>query len=404
MRFHYIASQPTGKVIEGDFEASGPAEVLEYLANQGLRPVSLKVIKGVEEVGRGLFIFRKGIRVADKVFLTKYLSLMLKVGTDLLKAIDILIVDLDNPEMKALLIEIRGALEKGRPFYSTFLKYPKYFSPVFVNLIKAGETSGNLEKVFEDLTVSLEKEQDLRRKIKSALTYPIILLIASFSVLILLVSFAVPKIATVFASASVKPPLFSRMVISTGLFISDYIWFFLIFLGILIVSLWYLFAKTASGKRILYQFALKLPVIKTVLKQIALQRFAATLSSLLRAGLPILDSLEITSQTVGFGEMKDSLMRISREGVAKGLTIGEAFRREAVFPRVVVNLMAISEKAGHIEDILSTLASFYGGEIEAAIKTMVSFLEPALLVGIGIIIGTIAISIIVPIYQLVGQF
>ena len=404
MRFHYIASQPTGKVIEGDFEASGPAEVLEYLANQGLRPISIKIVKGVEEVGRGLFIFRKGIRVADKVFLTKYLSLMLKVGTDLLKAIDILIVDLDNPEMKALLIEIRGALEKGRPFYSTFLKYPKYFSPVFVNLIKAGETSGNLEKVFEDLTVSLEKEQDLRRKIKSALTYPIILLIASFSVLILLVSFAVPKIATVFASASVKPPLFSRMVISTGLFISDYIWFFLIFLGILIVSLWYLFAKTASGKRILYQFALKLPVIKTVLKQIALQRFAATLSSLLRAGLPILDSLEITAQTVGFGELKDSLMRISREGVAKGLTIGEAFRREAVFPRVVVNLMAISEKAGHIEDILSTLANFYGGEIEAAIKTMVSFLEPALLVGIGIIIGTIAISIIVPIYQLVGQF
>jgi len=404
MRFHYIASQPTGKVIEGDFEASGPAEVLEYLANQGLRPISIKVVRGVEEVGRGLFIFRKRITVADKVFLTKYLSLMLKVGTDLLKAIDILIVDLDKPEMKALLIEIRGALEKGRPFYSTFLKYPKYFSPVFVNLIKAGETSGNLEKVFEDLTVSLEKEQDLRRKIKSALTYPIILLIASFSVLILLVSFAVPKIATVFASASVKPPLFSRMVISTGLFISDYIWFFLIFLGILIVSLWYLFAKTASGKRILYQFALKLPVIKTVLKQIALQRFAATLSSLLRAGLPILDSLEITAQTVGFGELKDSLMRISREGVAKGLTIGEAFRREAVFPRVVVNLMAISEKAGHIEDILSTLANFYGGEIEAAIKTMVSFLEPALLVGIGIIIGTIAISIIVPIYQLVGQF
>ena len=113
MRFHYIASQPTGKVIEGDFEASGPAEVLEYLANQGLRPVSLKVIKGVEEVGRGLFIFRKRIRVADKVFLTKYLSLMLKVGTDLLKAIDILIVDLDKPEMKALLIEIRGKIGRA---------------------------------------------------------------------------------------------------------------------------------------------------------------------------------------------------------------------------------------------------------------------------------------------------
>ncbi len=404
MRFHYIASQPAGKIVEGDFEASGPAEVLEYLANQGLRPVSIKVVKGVEEVNRGLFIFRKAITVADKVFLTKYLALMLKVGTDLLRAIDILIADLENPAIKALLIEIRGTLEKGRPFYSTFLKYPKYFSPVFVNLIKAGETSGNLERVFEDLSISLEKEHDLHRKIKSALTYPIILLIASFSILIILVSFAVPKIATVFATANAKPPLFSRIIISTGLFISDYIWFFIILLVMLVAALWYLFTKTVSGKRILYQFAVKLPIIKNVLKQIALQRFAATLSSLLRAGLPILDSLEITAQTVGYGELKNSLLRISREGVAKGLTIGDAFRREAVFPRVVVNLMAISEKAGHIEDILLTLSDFYGREIEATIKTLVSFLEPALLIAMGIIIGIIAVSIIVPIYQLIGQF
>jgi len=404
MRFHYIASQPNGKVVEGDFEASGSAEVLEYLANQGLRPISIKLVKGVEDVGRGLFIFRKGITVTDKVFLTKYLGLMLKVGTDLLQAIDILIADLENPTIKALLIEIRGNLEKGRPFYSTFLKYPKYFSPVFVNLIKAGETSGNLEKVFEDLSISLERDQDLQRKIKSSLTYPTILLIASFAILIILVSFAIPKIATVFDTANIKPPLFSRIVISTGLFISHYIWLILIFFAIIGFFIWYLFIKTSSGKRILYQFALKLPIIKNVLKQLALQRFASTLSSLLKAGLPILDALEITSQTVGHGEMRDSLLRISREGIARGLTVGEAFRREAVFPRTVVNLMAISEKAGHIEDVLSTLANFYRGEAETAVKTLVSFLEPALLVGMGIIVGTIAIAVIVPIYQLVGQF
>lgn len=402
MRFHYTASQPTGKIIEGNFEANGPAEVLEYLANQGLRPISIKVVKGVGEVSRGL-IFRQSITINDKVFLTKYMSLMLKVGTDLLRAIDILITDLDKPAVKALLIEIRGALEKGLPFYSTFSKYPKYFSPVFINLIKAGEASGNLERVFEELSVSLEKEQDLRRKIKSALTYPVILLIASFSVLVLLVIFAVPKIATIFSSFNTKPPLFSKIVISAGLFIGDYIWFILAILVATGVSLWYLFAKTTSGKRILYQFILKIPVINIVLKQMALQRFAATLSSLLKAGLSILDSLEITAQTVGFEDLKNSLMRISREGVAKGLTIGEAFRREAAFPRVVVNLMAISEKAGHIEDILSALSDFYGGEIEAAIKTMVGFLEPVMLIGIGLIIGTIAMAVIVPIYQLVGQ-
>jgi len=402
MRFHYIASQPTGRIIEGDSEAAGPAEVLEYLASQGLRPVSIKLTKGVE--GNRHFIFGKSITVADKVFLTKYLSLMLKVGTDLFKAIDILITDLDKPLMKALLLEIRGALEKGKPFYSTFLKYPKYFSPVFVNLVKAGETSGNLEKVFTELTVSLEKEQDLRNKLKSALTYPVVLLIASFSVLILLVTFVIPKIATIFNSFPTKPPLFSQIVISIGLFLSQYIWFFLITLIGLAFFCWYIFTKTVYGKRILYQFATKVPIIKGVLKQMALQRFASTLSSLMRAGLPILDSLEITAQTVGSEELKNSLIRISREGVAKGLTIGEAFRRETNFPRVVVNLMAVSEKAGHIEEILFTLGGFYSGEVETEIKTLVSFLEPLLLIGIGLIIGIIAISIIVPIYQIVGQF
>ena len=402
MRFHYIASQPTGRIIEGDSEAAGPAEVLEYLASQGLRPVSVKLIKGAEVNRR--FIFGKGITVADKVFLTKYLSLMLKVGTDLLKAIDILITDLDKPMMKNLLLEIRGALEKGMPFHSTFLKYPKYFSPVFVNLIKAGEVSGNLEKVFTELTTSLEKEQDLNNKLKSALTYPIILLIASFSILILLVTFAIPKIATIFNSFPTKPPLFSQIVISIGLFLSQYVWFFIIGLVGLVFFSWYAFTKTVSGKRILYQFATRVPVIKGVLKQMALQRFASTLSSLMRAGLPILDSLEITAQAVGSEELKNSLIRISREGVAKGLTIGEAFRRETVFPRVVTNLMSVSEKAGHIEEILFTLGNFYSGESETAVKTFVTFLEPLLLVGIGLIIGTIAVSIIVPIYQIVGQF
>ena len=135
MKFHYVASQPNGKILEGDFEGQGPAEVLEFLASKGLRPVSLKTIKGIESAGRGFLA--SGINIGDKIFLTKYLALMLKVGTDLFKAIDILMSDLDKPAMKSFLGEVRSTLEKGQPFYTTFLKYPKYFSSVFVNLIKA---------------------------------------------------------------------------------------------------------------------------------------------------------------------------------------------------------------------------------------------------------------------------
>jgi len=402
MRFHYIASQSNGKIVEDDFEAAGPAEILEYLASQGLRPVSIKTLKGFNEVSRG-FIFSRGINITDKVFLTKYLSLMLKVGTNLFNAINILIADLDKPSMKTLLMEIRASLEKGKPFYTTFLKYPKYFSVVFVNLIKAGEASGNLDKVFEDLSGSLEKEQDLRRKVKSALVYPVILLGASFTLLIVLVTFAVPRLAKIFESFNTEPPLFSRIVIGAGLFINDNLIVLSLLLIIVAFGSWYTFAKTLVGRKIAYQFALKLPVIKTVLRETAIQRFAATLSSLLKAGLPILDALEITAQTVGSEQMKEALIRVSREGVSKGLTLGDAFRKEPVFPKIVVNLIAISEKAGHIEDILAVLADFYSGEVEASVKSLVSFLEPILLLGIGLVIGSVAVAVIVPIYQMIGQ-
>jgi len=403
MRFHYLASQTSGKIIEGDMEAGGSAEVLSYLANQGLRPVSIKLLKDVGQASRHL-IFGKSITTTDKVFLAKYLSLMLKVGTDLLKAIDILIGDMDKPAMKALLIEMRGNLEKGQPFYSTFAKYPKYFSSVFVNLIKAGETSGNLEMVLENLTISLEKDQDIQRKIKSALTYPIILMVGSLSVLIVMVTFAVPKLANIFSSFPTQPPLFTRVVLIVGLFLSHYIWIILAVLAAIAIFLWYALSKTVAGKKIAYQFAMRTPVLKNVLKQMALQRFASTLSSLMKAGLPILDAIEITADTVGSQPLKESLLRISREGVAKGLSLGDAFRREAIFPGVVVNLMAISEKAGHIEDILGTLADFYSNEAETAIKIMVNLLEPLMLVVIGVIIGLIAVSVIIPIYQMINQF
>lgn len=403
MRFHYIASYPNGKIVEGDIDAQGPAEVLEFLASKGLRPISLKPLKGFERTIKRQ-IFGQVITVDDKVFLTKYLALMLRVGTDLFKAINILISDFDKPAIKSLLIEIRNSLEKGQPFYTVFAKYPKFFSPVFVNLIKSGEASGSLEQVFEDLSVSLQKEQDLRHRIKSALAYPIILLAVSVIILILLVSFALPRIANVFMSSGFDPPTFSKIVFAIGLFVGKYIW---IILGVLAISLfgfWFFVAKTLIGRRFIQQLFSKAPIVKRVIKRIAIQRFAATFSSLLRAGLPITSALEITAQAVGSEELKNTLLRISREGIVKGVTIGEAFKREPFFPRTVSNLIAISEKAGHIENILATLADFYKSEIESSIKSLVSFLEPALLLVIGVVIGFIALSIIVPIYQLVGQF
>lgn len=403
MRYHYIAFQPDGKVLEGDVEARDPSDVLTFLAKRGLRPITVKVASFAIPKISGKF-FGEKINITDKIFLAKYLALMLRVGTDLFRAIDILIADFDKQVIKAFLSEIRSSLERGQPFYSAFARYPKFFSPVFINLIKAGESSGNLDHAFEDVSIALAKEKELKTRIRSALFYPILLLVMAVVILTFLVTFALPKIAEVFTGGGFSPPLFSRVVFAVGLFLGKYIWFILGIGAALIIAFGIFFFKTAAGKKILRQLAKILPLVKGLMRKLALQRFCGTLSSLLRSGLPIIESLEITASAVGDDEIASSLKRIAREGVAKGLTLGEAFKNEAVFPKVITNLVAISEQAGHLDEILKTLSDFYELEIDGSLKTLVSFLEPALLVVIGVVVAVIALAIIIPIYQLVGQF
>jgi type II secretory pathway component PulF len=401
MVYHYIATDSEGKLQEADYEAANLEEALRFLAGRELRPVSVKPLA----VNRGVFgSFFGKITLADKVFLTKYLSLMMRVGTDLLAAINILIADFDKPAMKNFLLEVRENLTRGRSFYEIFAKYPKIFSPVFVNLLKAAEASGTLQATFEKLSVSMAKEAELKNKIRAALIYPIIILSASLGLFVFLVTFALPKLAAVFMSGGLNPPGFSKVVFGVGLFVGNHVASFLTILFGGLAFFMYFFFKNRVGKRIANRVLRRMPVIKNLYREISVQRFASTLSALLGAGLPIIDSIKITASVVNSPEFSDALLRIADEGLAKGLTIGESFRREPAFPKVVVNLIAISEKAGHLSEVLDTLSDFYASNVDNGIKTLISFLEPALLLFMGIIVGGIALSIIIPIYQLTSQF
>ncbi len=402
MQFRYVASQKDGRVVEDQIEAKDTAEVLQFIVSRGMKPVS---IKPVEVSGKGAkSLFGGKITLTDQVFLSKYLALMLKIGTGLLQAINILIEDFDKPAVKSLLLEVKANLERGQTFFSTFAKYPKVFSQVYINLIRAGEASGNLDTVFENLTASLTKEKEMRDQIKSALIYPILLLSASVLILVFLVMFALPKIAAVFSQSGFTPPLFSRVVFAVGLFFGQYGGYILGFMILFLILFVVLYKNAIVFRKLITSMVAEIPVVKDIVKKIALQRFAATLSSLIKAGIPLTDALEITARAVGNVELREALVRISQEGLAKGLTVGEAFKREPFFPKTVVNLIAISEKAGHIEEVLGTLAEFYVSEIDSSLKMLVSVLEPAMLLVIGFVIGLIALSIIIPIYQLTTQF
>lgn len=401
MFYHYSASDKEGRITEANFEADNLNQVLKYLAGKDLRPISVKPLAGNQSVTRRFF---GGINLSDKIFLTKYLSLMLSVGTDLLSAINILIADFDKPSVKSFLYEVQDNLSHGQRFYKAFERYPTVFSLTFVNLVKAAEESGTLQTTFDELSIDLSREAELRGRVRSALAYPIILLVVSVLVILFLVIFALPRIAKVFNESGVKPPLFSQIVFSVGLFMGDHI---LLLLAIFLLTAGgsaYFFWRTEYGRRLLNRALTRLPLTGKIYRELAIQRFASTLSALMRAGVPVIQALNVTADTVGHDEFRLSLRRISSEGLTKGLTIGEAFRRETVFPKVVTNLIAISESAGHLDKVLETLGEFYATNVEAGIKTLVSFLEPALLLTMGSFVAILALSIILPIYQLTSQF
>ncbi len=403
MLFHYLAQDSKGRIKEGNINQSNTEAVLEYLTTQKLKPLSVKPLM-LEKSEKGLAIFRKTLGLADKVFLTKYLALMLKVGTDLFSAIDILIQDFESGPAKRFLLETRSNLEQGKPFWNTFANHPEYFSSVVTNLIKAGETSGNLEATLNQVSLNLERDRNLQTKVKSSMVYPVILLFASFAMVIFLVTFAVPKLAEMFLSTGQTLPTFSRIVFSTGMFLNRNIFIVFPLIIIIPIALLYYFRKTQKGKESFASLMEKIPVVRDLVEKMALQRFASVLSSLIKAGMPIIQAIEVTAGAVGHPKYQAALFRISKKHLTQGISMGDSFKKEKIFPVVVSNLLAIGEKAGHTEEILKTLSVFYETEIDSALKVLVSLLEPLLLMFLGVIVGGIALSLIIPVYQLVGQF
>ncbi|MEK7195598.1 MAG: type II secretion system F family protein, partial [Patescibacteria group bacterium] len=290
MLYRYLAADKAGKIVEAEVDADDLSQVLRYLAGRDLRPISVKPIK---EEKKGIRYFFGNINVTDKVFLTKYLALMLRVGTDLLSAINILVADFDKPSVRNFLLEIRDNLGRGQPFYKAFEVHTNIFSNTFVSLIRAAEKSGNLQQTFEELSVSMVREAELRNRIRSALIYPIVLLSASSVVMAFLVTFALPKIAKVFTESGIQPPFFSRLVFSVGLFVGNNIW---ILVGILLACIGgavYVYYRTEAGKRILNLVLSRTPFIRGIYRKLAIQRLTSTMSSLMKAGLPIIETINV---------------------------------------------------------------------------------------------------------------
>jgi len=399
-KYTYIASTKDGQMSEGEIEAINEGMVLTYLQKHSLFPLSIKEVKQ-KSLGLGITFFER-VSILDKIMFTKNLALMVKAGIGVSTAIDIMLEDAQKPLLKKIFLQVKFNLEKGRQLSDTLAAFPKHFSPVFISLLRAGEASGNLENALMQISAQLKKEHDLRKKIKSAMAYPIILLTAALGVIVLLVTLVLPRVGKIFEQSNVELPFLTKMLLGMSSFVTHQ-WLTTLITLIIAGVLIHIFRKSEIGKSFFHGTLSRIPVVAPLIQKIALTRFNSVLFSLLKAGVPIIRALEITANSIGNTFYKKIILDMTKNEVAKGISFGMALRRRPeYFPRLTTSMIIVGERSGNLEAMLENLAGFYEEEVDATLKSLITILEPALLLGVGVVIGSLALSIIMPIYQIIG--
>ena len=406
MIFIYRALNKDGHQQEGEVQAESRGMAIEYLQREKLTPLFIEKIGYVEKKKfslLNLLLLGGGIDASDRIFLTRHLSAILKSGISLSEALEILGEDTSKPIFKKILSAAKMNLERGQPLSSTLESYSQYFSPVFIGLVKAGEVSGTLEETLEGLGDQLRRDYEMKKRVQSAMIYPAILLSASLLIVVLLLTFIMPRLTKALLQAKVSLPWITRFLIGLSqIFSSNPILTLFIFI-LLSVSFLFLI-KSKFGKKIIIRALEKMPISGNLIKKLALVRFSRTFRNLLASGLSAFESLDITAKTIGIQSYETALLNI-REEIKKGTTISSSFKeRREFFPQLVISIIAVGEKTGTLEKSLVTIADYYDEEADRILKNIVSLIEPALLVVMGIVIAGIALSILLPIYQLVSSF
>ena len=396
--FEYQAADKEGKINNGEMEGVDRKAVIAYLKDQKLLVVSVKE-KNPKSLGK---VFGGKISAVDKINLTENLSIMLRAGVNMPEALEVIGRDSKNPYFKQVLSDIRFGLENGKPLSEGLSNFSKDFNNVYVSLVKSGEATGKLEEVLKELANQLKKDYNLTSKIKGAFAYPIVLVVGLVGVMILLMTFVLPRLVTIFEGSNLKLPIATRVVFAISRAFSYQP---ILTLGIFVV-LTILIVLLSRQKRVresLNQMIFHVPVISNLLKQVELTRFARTLGNLQKSGIPILKGLEITADAMSLKSFKQVTLE-AKVDISKGVSLTNAFRKkENLFPQMIVSVMQVGEKTGNLDILLLNLADFYEEQVDNTLRNLSSLIEPVLLVIVGLAIGGMAISIILPIYQLMGS-
>ncbi|MEK7546240.1 MAG: type II secretion system F family protein [Patescibacteria group bacterium] len=344
------------------------------------------------------------IKLPQKIFFAENLRVMVKAGLSLTEALRTLALQTEQKGFKAVIMELNADVEKGTSLSLALAKHERLFEPIFVNMIAAGEVSGTLEKTLEQLTMQMRKDYDLISKVKGAMTYPIVVLSATVLIGIGMMIFVVPQILSIFEEIGTDElPLPTKILIFFSDSLKAYWPFLIVGAGGLVASfLWVI--KTPIGKSVWHKILLKSPVVGPIIMKINLARFARTLSSLLRTDVPIVQGLNITSDIVRNVYYHDACLAMA-EAVKKGEPISQVLERNAkIFPPLVIQMTAVGERAGTVDEMLQEIAEFYEKQVDQIMGSLSSIIEPILILVLGGAVGGIALAIITPIYSLTTKF
>ncbi|HEV8601228.1 MAG TPA: type II secretion system F family protein [Patescibacteria group bacterium] len=398
----YEATHSDGTAVRGELEADSEQTIIDYLSRRSLIPVKIEE-KGVVKTG----VFSKGlfekITTPDRILLVRNLGTSIRAGLSITEALDILIADNSKKLMKDILEQAKINVQNGHPLSATFLSYKQYFPSIFVGMIKAGEAYGHLDDSLDQLGRQLTKDYNVERKIKSAMTYPMILLVGSAGAVTLLLGFVLPRLAKTFKQSGVKLPFITQTFVNIGSALSYSITLDLI---VIVFLVWFFirFRKTNTGRKLFSWFSFHMPVIKEMVKKASLVRFTRSLGNLIASGIPITEALNLSAESVGNDRYKKAIMESKRQ-IIGGVPFSKTFEDyPELFPKFLTSLMLVGEKTGTLENILKVFSDFYEEELDNALKDLATYIEPILLLIMGLIVGAIAFSILLPIYQLVGKF
>lgn len=397
--YSYTAKSAAKKNVRGQLAASSEAGLAEMLKQQGLT-LTKAVIAGTHENKFGAWFEKiQGVPVVQKIFFTQNLAVMLRGGFSISRAMATLALQTNHHYFKRIILSLQSELEAGSNFSQALKKYPGVFSELFVNMIAAGEVSGKLDDVLKTLTLQMKKDHQLVSKVKGALTYPIVVVVAMIGAAVAMITFVVPKLTAVFSDSRVALPLPTRILIAISDQLVHYGLWYGLGVGVLVV-LFILFARTKTGHRLLDGLLLNAPVIGPIIRKVNLARFTRSLSAMLATDIPIIQTFQIIAKTLSSAHYRQSIEEAS-QALRTGLTISKVLERyPKLYPPLIEQMVSVGEESGTLDEVSGELANFLEEEVDQTMANLSTIIEPVLLLVLGAGVAGMAVAILLPMYSL----